>query len=864
VVGNKDRLIWCALAFSLLVASSSAEWKYDENAMNNCRCFYGCANLCGWGCGMDVGCYYNPKASDASPACANTAGGPCICAGWGCGRCGMISSGKSLEYCNDQWAKPVCGDGKCENRKDESCKTCVKDCGCFSSAECTGKDPKDERGCTDKCAGIECKNKCDGNTLNFGGECDRGIKGCVYKTTACKNGCDNSSWSGARCKDEEDKCKGVVCEGQCDYSGIIWWDGTCNKSSGQCTYAKNATCPKGCAGKDKCVGVIDGVVHYNDATRKPEGVDEPVRNVKIRFEYTDKDGITHKGVDVDDAEFYVWTDDSGRFRWTYAPNFDPEGKITTIFNLNNQKKKFHMTWRDRPNEILDVYFDKNVPVTDKNFTYYNVDPTKSPLPNNGGVAAAVKKYVGMLRAVEYKENNFRKGDTIDERVMLFGNEGAATHRADTAGGDKTGINLPIVRLAFNHPAAPLTEWHEYGHHIQYDEILAAAWNPPGSDHGGYAANPDSQYGFLEGWAEFVAMTMKRDYALGGPGGQYEVAMDVYNIEVNYKVNSVADSMDEELAIAGIMWDLIDSGNDYHGPDDDMLSIWPVEVYDAVATKRDFGDGKGSRNVKSLRDFYVAMNFSGNTYLHDLFPGQNYTKLDQVFIIHNGFQDKNNNSKYDDGEPIGYSGKGATLRNDLEYQNGTEIMLNVKDQSGKPIPNLYARVESNFSAPYAHLSAVNYVPVLDGFVAVPLVPNDYNVTYTITPMQGGTNNTAKDKFIITNQQMLKKFNPKKPLGELTTTVKTAPVKCTTHTECQYWMAGQTCNNKTNTCEGQAGLEKLDVVECGKNIRCSGEKDSILGGLGGGLGDAASNLPCCNLLGVLPLAILAALTKATLKI
>jgi hypothetical protein len=848
-----NRYVICIPFILISSFTVSAEWKFDENAMNNCRCFQGCANLCGWACGMDVGCGYNPKASDASPACADTKGGPCICAGWGCGRCQMISTGKGMQYCQDTYGKPVCGDGKCENTKDENCQNCPRDCGCFSTHQCTGKDPKDERGCTDKCAGIECKPKCDGDTLSNAGVCDRGIKGCVYHTTKCKNGCDNSSWSGARCKPEDDKCKGIVCDGECDYSGMIKWEGVCNATSGACYYLRNATCPKGCSGKDKCVGVVDGIAHYVNPTRNPAGVDEPLRNIKIRFEYTDKDGITYKGRDFDDAEFYAWTDDSGRFRWAYAPNFDPQGKISPIINFNNRLKKFHMENRNSPGTLLDVYFAKEVPVTDRNFTYYVIDPTKSPLANNGGLAQAAKKYVGMLKAAEYKENTFRKGDTIDERFFMFGNEGSASHTDDSwkpTHPNAVGINLPLVRTAFNHPAAPLTEWHEYGHHIQDDEIFGVRRVIAGSDHGGYAANPDSEYGFLEGWAEYVAMTMKRDYALGGPGGQYEVAMSVYNIEVNYKVNSVADSMDEELAIAGIMWDLIDSSSDYRGPDDDALSIWTGEIYNAVTTKKDFADGKGVRNVKTLRDFYIVLNSSGNAYFKDLFPGQNYTKLDQVFISHNAFQDRNNNSRYDDGEPIGYSGHGPTLRNDLEYQPGTEIKLKVTDQSGRKIPNLYARVESNFSAPYAHLSAVNYVPILEDFVAVPLVPEEYNVTYTVTPLQGGTNNTCKDKFIITTLQMHKKFDPKKPLGELTTTIKTTPVGCNTHTECQYWMAGATCNNNTKTCEGPSGLMKLDKVECGNGLRCSGEKESILE-------NVSQKLPCCAWIGLLPLTMIGAI-------
>ena len=853
------RGLWLAGIIALLANTSAAEWKYDENALNGCICYYSCGQLGGWDC-ASVSCGYNPKPSDASPACLNTAGGPCMCSGWGCGRTQMLKSGKYYEQCLDQNAKPVCGDGKCENRKDEGCKNCPQDCGCFSSAECTGKDPKDERGCTDKCAGIECKSKCDGDTLSYGGKCDRGLKGCLYKTTKCKNGCDNSSWGGAKCKPEDDKCKGVVCDGQCDYDGTLWFDGECNKSSGQCVYTQNATCPKGCTGQDKCVGQVDGAVHYNDATRIPAGVDEPLRNVKIRFEYTDKDGIEHVGKDDQDPEFYVWTDDYGRFKWNYAPNFDPDGTLNIIINFDNQKKKFYMVAYDDVTTTLDLYFEKYIDVTDKKLKSYDVNLKNTPLANNQALAEVGKKYVGLLRAVEYKENNFRKDDTVRERVMMFKPAGSAFHGGDAwkaESPDDRGIMLPLTRTAFNHPAAPLTEWHEYGHHIQDDELFAVKRNIPGSDHGGFKKNPTSEYGFLEGWATWVAMTMKRDYALGGPGGQYEVANSVYNIENNFNIKSTANSVDEELAIAGIMWDLIDSNADYNGPDDDPVSIWPFQVYDVIASKGDWGGGKGVRYVETLRDFYIALNATGESHLIAPYAGNaNITNLDYIFLTHGAYQDKNNNSRWDDGEQIGWSGKFLNFRRDLEYEPGTEVKLNIKDQNGESIKNLYAQVEVDYGDTYTRNNRTYAIPIVDDFVAVPLVPEEYNASFTIAVMQGGSNKTSKETFKITNRELYKKKNPGKPLGTLTATIRTSPIPCKTDQECQYWMAGQTCDNKTSTCAGQAGVEKLDKVECGHGIRCQGEKNPVLGGLGGGLGDVTSKLPCCNFLSMLPLAALAA--------
>ncbi|MBU0762151.1 MAG: hypothetical protein KKD39_03935 [Candidatus Altiarchaeota archaeon] len=850
MVGSRNALM--ILSILLFFTLSVSAWEYSEDKLKGCLCYYSCGELGGWDC-SSVWCGYDPKSSTASPACADLSGGPCRCEGFGCGRTQMITTGRNFERCMEENAKPVCGDGKCENRKDENCQNCARDCGCFSSAECSGKDPKDERGCTDKCAGIECKSKCEGNKLYTAGKCNPATKSCDYKITDCKTGCD--AYSG-RCKDEDDKCRGVVCEGECDWRGIKW-EGICNQSSGQCVYSKNATCPQGCIGKDKCVGRIPGEVYYTDTTKNPQGEKVPIRRAKVYIEYFDKDGTKHSARNFDDPEYTVWTDDYGKFTWNYAPGFDPSGKINIALIFDNQKKKLYVANKDSPNDPWGIYFDKDIHVTDKKLKYADMDLTKTPIANNDRLKGVGKIYANMLRAAEWKENTLRKGDTVRERTLAYSNFGTS-HLAEiwvAEAPDETGTRIKWTDSDFSAFEAPTNrEFHEYCHHI-HSEVKTVKRNAVGQNHGGYFVNPDTEQGLIEGWAEYCALMMKKDYGMG-KNGDYEVEGNtVWNLEANYKIDDPTQPVTaEELAIAGILLDLSDYNGDYGGPDDDAVSIWPIQVWNAMKTKRDFKDGDGERLVRKIRDLYIVLNSSGIRQLNEVQPGMNISKLDYVFLLHNAFQDRNNNSKWDTGEEFGFSGKFRNFRKDLEYEPGTEVLIEAKDPSGKQVLNTYVKLEINYSEPYKHLSRTHYIPVQDGKIAIPMAPQGYNVTYTVSVLQGGTENTGKDKYTITNKVVHEKINPKKPLGMLSTTIKTTPVACKTDNECRYWLAGDKCSNKTNTCEGMQGMPKPEEIECGKNIRCIGEKEGIIGGL------TPQNLPCCSFLMSLPLiSVMASLFK-----
>jgi hypothetical protein len=852
------------LAFlALVLPSFSAAWTYDEKALNGCLCYYSCGALGGWDC-ASVSCSYHPEASDASPACLNTGGGPCMCAGWGCGRTQMLTSGASFDSCMRQQGKPVCGDNYCDTQKEENCKTCAKDCGCGDHAACGANGTADEKGCVDKCDGVSCQSKCVGSKLLTAGKCDRASKTCKYQEFDCKAGCDNSSWGGARCKPEEDKCKGVVCDGECGWN-TLKFEGKCDPKTGQCEYEKNATCPAGCTNDKKCVGQINGEVYYTETRYKAAGEKVPLRNVRVFFEYTDKDGNTFEPKDENDPEFTVWTDNYGRFSWKYYDNFDPEGLISAGVYFTNRDKKLFLTELADGVKVIKVYYDQDVEVTDKNLSYYAMDLTKTPLAGNDELKDLGRAYHWVLKAVEFKENDLRKGQTVKERVMIGGNTAYAWHRGEKyedTHPHKTGLNIPDTFIGFDTPSAPTNvEFHEYGHHIM-DETFNEKRNTPGDDHGGNPHNPTSEYGVIEAWAEYSALMMKRSNGLPKLG-EYEVQNTIFDFEVNYKMDGNENGeYTEEMAIAGIMLDIGDAYSDYGHADDDPLFVWPFEVYEAAHGKRDFGDGKGVRVPRTVRDFYLAMNASGRPELHAPYAGNsNLTNLDYVFVLHGAFQDKNDNKAWDPGETMGYSGKRNTLREDLAAVPGLAVAVDARDQSGNAVPNAYARLEVNYSGRYAYMSRVETIPLTDGTVAIPAVPPEYNATYTVSVFQGGTNNSGRERFSITGPELKKTFKADKQLGTLKTTIKTTPVPCGSDTECMYWLAGDSCDNKTKTCRGKAGIEAPSEIGCGKGLVCEHKGKGVLGGL---LGGKSGGLPCVSWLGLIPLALAGALSQSAWKI
>ncbi len=593
-----------------------------------------------------------------------------------------------------------------------------------------------------------------------------------------------------------DKCAGVSCDDKCENS-VYYTAGTCDSATGNCEYDETP-CPQGCATDyTGCKGSVAGQVFYYD----DDGNKVPIRFATMEFYAVKNTRILFYG--------NVNTDASGKFEWSDPRIFTDAAEVSGTLYLNESKARVYVSESPQVSGPVGIVIANGIPVTDASLANLQADLTK--LKNKNLTAAAIIYSTGQ-KAAEFKEDVLKLKPTVRERIIAF-NQGGNFHFAefypDTAA-DPTGITLLRNTSKFGNQFLSDTVFHEYCHHIQ-DEVQGAPHSISGSDHGGYYANPDSEWGMVEGWAEFCALEMKRQYHIE-KYGLYRIRGSEINLELNYRMDDRVwkesepwgPGMIEEMGVASLLVDLRDSPSDYGGIDDDHVNLPLSTIWDAFRTKRDFNDGQGARDVHTVRDFYLALKeeTKGNTELNSPYlRGSNLTNLDAVFVKHGAYQDLNNNSKWDDGEPIGYSGKNATLRADLEPINGTQVAVTVLDQGGKQVTaGISVHVVASFQGDDSYLSYEYDVPLDEGSVNVPLPPREYNATITMTAFQAGTYNRAPNSFSVSNGDAYGRIDPEAPLGSYLATVNTGTVPCSADYECSYAGIGDYCASGTCSSSG----------------------------------------------------------------
>ena len=147
--------------------------------------------------------------------------------------------------------------------------------------------------------------------------------------------------------------------------------------------------------------------------------------------------------------------------------------------------------------------------------------------------------------------------------------------------------------------------HEYTHHMQ--NLYASIGHYHSMNHGGFS-NPTTEDSMVEGFADFMSAVVSQHYSNERSGKFLQ-----YDLETNYMVNS-PKFLSEEMAVAGVFWDIYDSGKD----DDDGISLdikdmWKImsDKYDFPSYHEDSGVDAMNRNVYYLKDLhYVLTNNQG--------------------------------------------------------------------------------------------------------------------------------------------------------------------------------------------------------------------------------------------------------------
>jgi hypothetical protein len=206
------------------------------------------------------------------------------------------------------------------------------------------------------------------------------------------------------------------------------------------------------------------------------------------------------------------------------------------------------------------------------------------------------------------------------------------------------------------------EYHEFSHHVMF--TMYGGWPAPPAgavpaeeNHAGYT-NPTTSDSYVEGFAEFMALVISDYYKQPNP----DVYASFGSFEVNWKSWS-RRGLYEELAVAGVLWDLYDGLGDEKA-NFDTLQIWNVlkdkrenfgEVYDALITKFP-GKKKEIDKVFELHGFWI-----------DKTPGTGTYDSDEAF------RDANGNNRWNAGEYfVDYAREEGTNRSFMIRQDDEKI------------------------------------------------------------------------------------------------------------------------------------------------------------------------------------------------
>ena len=306
------------------------------------------------------------------------------------------------------------------------------------------------------------------------------------------------------------------------------------------------------------------------------------------------------------------------------------------------------------------------------------------------------------------------------------------------------------------------EYHEFMHHLMCAQYNGFPVYPQHEvNHGGFL-NPSTTDSFVEGFAEFMAMVISDYHADPNP----EIYAGFGSFEMNYKPWAW-EGTTEEIAVAGILWDLYDE----HNEEGDKVTLSLQEIWSILKVKR----GDFYEYYKAFREAHPDLG----------------EEIDDIFIKHGFFADKtvgnkkrdpfepfrdgNSNGGYDVGEyfvDYGMPPEGVLrLAFDywMVYDEGEDIGRAANYHRGNRgmavmIPNAFVKVndpEIRRYRVYIHFNNpgegddYDYgVDVREGLIYLMPLPEDVNATITIKP--DSLDYVASDIYVLTTQDYTKKY------------------------------------------------------------------------------------------------------------
>ena len=322
--------------------------------------------------------------------------------------------------------------------------------------------------------------------------------------------------------------------------------------------------------------------------------------------------------------------------------------------------------------------------------------------------------------------------------------------------DSSTININFTDSAYDSTNRPDNrEYHEFCHHIMFSQWNGAGLRSPGDlNHGGFMNN-DTGDSYTEGFAEFCAMTVAKYRANPKP----EIYAGFGSFELKYKPWEHR-GYDEELAVAGTLWDL------YDNDDNDSLGLPLDKLWDVLKVRR-----------ANFYEYYKALKAA--------FPDK-ADSIDKVFIAHGFFEDKhagngiwdvqepfkdaNKNGAYDAGEYfVDYGNVSGEAKPTMKYVNGyvigkaTNYNRLVRGAMFE-VPNSFVKAQDprvrkyhvsvHFNDPAQGEDYSYDVTAADGLVYVAPIPEDLDAVIKVEPLS--KDYTAGKTYSITNKEYIEKY------------------------------------------------------------------------------------------------------------
>ena len=453
---------------------------------------------------------------------------------------------------------------------------------------------------------------------------------CLFSTPPVNAVCGNG-----QCEEGEDPQN---CPSDCSSCG-----------NGVCDSGENAeTCPQDCSeicddNKDndgngfidcedeKCkdnplCGALAGTVYYEDL----EG-EKPLKRVAMVVSWASPGGEI-----ISSPIFY--TDDSGKYSFDdprlHAPGAND---VSMAAGLRDEDRTTLISEKGEPVlKAVNVDSAKRAAGEPQDIVFDDVDPE-----SGAHLRDAAKIYTHTLEAADFA-SQFSTVQPEDSEIF-YDSLGANNAFHNSHSSSNPGMFYGSLASVYDSMEAPTNrEYHEYSHHIMNyvfgsmppkHRTRNGAWVDV--NHGGYA-NHCSSDSWAEGFAEFMALVINTNTGepkrCGDEPYRYCVGDSSYDIENDYTPGEA-----EELAVAGILWDIYDNAqiNNDGYQDDDYVSVDFPTLWATLTKVRNFtnyyaGD-RSSRHIWYVKDLYDALKQDGIGQTDSDGNGRN--DLDDIFLHH---------------------------------------------------------------------------------------------------------------------------------------------------------------------------------------------------------------------------------------